>query len=68
MRHTAATYSYAVTQDAVRVSAMLGNSPDVLHRHYRGLATKADGERFFRLRPAADTAEKIVAMKAVAND
>jgi integrase len=68
MRHTAATYSYAVTQDAVRVSAMLGNSPDVLHRHYRGLATKADGERFFRLRPAADAAEKIVAMKAVAND
>jgi integrase len=63
MRHTAATYSYAMTQDAVRVSAMLGNSPDVLHRHYRGLATKADAERFWALRPVADAAEKIVDMK-----
>jgi len=52
LRHTAATYTYALSQDAIRVSAMLGNSPDVLHRHYRGLATKADAERFFALRPA----------------
>lgn len=51
LRHTCATYSYALTQDAVRVSAMLGNSPDVLHRHYRGLTTKSDAERFFALRP-----------------
>ena len=64
LRHTAATYTYALTQDAVRVSAMLGNSPDVLHRHYRGLATKANAERFFALRPAGAVAEKIVAMKA----
>jgi site-specific recombinase XerD len=65
MRHTAATYAYALTQDAIRVAAMLGHSPDVLHRHYRGLATKADAERFFALRPAAAVAEKIVPMKAV---
>jgi integrase len=64
LRHTAATYAYAATQDAVRVSAMLGNSPDVLHRHYRGLATKAEAERFWALRPATDAAEKIVPMAA----
>ena len=62
MRHTAATYSYALTQDAVRVAAMLGHSPDVLHRHYRGLATKAEAERFFALRPGAAGAEKIVSI------
>jgi site-specific recombinase XerD len=62
LRHTAATYLYALTQDAVRVSAMLGNSPDVLHRHYRGLTTKAEAERFFALRPAADAEHKIVAI------
>jgi integrase len=67
MRHTAATYTYALTQDAVRVAAMLGHSPDVLHRHYRGLATKADAQRFFALRPAADAAGKIVAMKQAVN-
>ncbi len=66
LRHTAATYTYALSQDAVRVSAMLGNSPDVLHRHYRGLATKADAEKFFSLRPAGAVAEKIVAMKQAA--
>jgi site-specific recombinase XerD len=64
LRHTAATYTYAFSQDAVRVAAMLGHSVDVLHRNYRGLATKADAERFFALRPAADAAEKIVAMRA----
>jgi len=65
LRHTAATYMYALTQDAVRVAAMLGHSPDVLHRHYRGLASKGDAERFFALRPCA--AGKILPMKAVAN-
>ena len=60
MRHTCATYSYALTQDAVRVSAMLGNSPDVLHRHYRGLATKAEAERFFALRPQGEITEKVI--------
>ena len=64
LRHTAASYAYALSQDAVRVSAMLGNSPDVLHRHYRGLATKADAERFFALRPTNAGAEKIVAFAA----
>ena len=67
LRHTAATYTYALTQDAVRVSAMLGNSPDVLHRHYRGLATKVDAEKFFKLLPAGAVAEKIVAMPKAAN-
>jgi hypothetical protein len=56
---------YALTQDAVRVAAMLGHSPDVLHRHYRGLASKGDAERFFALRPCA--AGKILPMKAAAN-
>ncbi len=64
LRHSAATYAFAQSQDAVRVAAMLGHSVDVLHKNYRGLATKADAERFFALRPAADAAEKIVSMKA----
>jgi integrase len=65
LRHTAATYMYALSQDAVRVAAMLGHSPDVLHRHYRGLASKGDAERFLALRPCA--AGKILPMKVAAN-
>ena len=67
LRHTAASYAYALSQDAIRVSAMLGNSPDVLHRHYRGLATKADAERFFALRPADAGADKIIPMRQASN-
>ena len=68
MRHTAASCWCAHSGDYPKTAAMLGHSLDVLHRHYRGLVTPADAERFFALRPDADGAEKIVAMKAVAND
>jgi integrase len=64
LRHSCASYSLALTGDAVRVAYQLGNSADMVHRHYKALVTKADAERFFALRPAADAAGKIVAMKA----
>lgn len=52
-RHTFATYALAFTQDAGRVAHWLGHegNPTMLHRHYRGLATKAEAERFFALKP-----------------
>jgi integrase len=64
MRHTYATYSLAAFNDIGRLSLQMGNSPQVIHSAYKGLVSKADAERFFALRPAADAAEKIVAMKA----
>ncbi len=64
LRHSCASYSLALTGDAVRVAYHLGNSADMIHRHYKALVSKADGERFFALRPAADAAEKIMALKA----
>jgi integrase len=67
LRHSCASYSLALTGDAVRVAYQLGNSADMIHRHYKALVTKTAAERFFALRPAADAAGKIVAMKAVAN-
>jgi integrase len=64
LRHSCASYSLALTGDAVRVAYQLGNSADMIHRHYKALVTKADAERFWNLRPAADVAGKIVTMKA----
>ena len=59
------TSLWAVT---VRTAFLMGHSnPRIVHDHYKALVTKADAERFFALRPAVDAAEKIVAMKAVAN-
>ncbi len=66
LRHSCASYSLALTGDAVRVAYQLGNSADMIHRHYKALVTQADAERFFALRPSADVAAKIVSIQAVA--
>jgi integrase len=54
-RHTFATYAVAFTSDASKVSLWLGHmgSPALLHRHYRGLTTRTEGEKFFGLAPKA---------------
>ena len=53
MRHTFATYHIAMWQDANKTAYALGHTSgvDVLYQHYRGLATKAEAERFWGLRP-----------------
>lgn len=53
LRHTFATYAVALTNEPGRVSLWLGHngSTTMLHRHYRGLASKAEAEKFFALRP-----------------
>jgi integrase len=67
LRHSCASYSLALTGDAVRVAYQLGNSADMIHRHYKALVTAADAKRFWELRPATDAAGKIVAMKIAVN-
>jgi integrase len=53
LRHTFATYAVALLNEPGRVSLWLGHNgnPTMLYRHYRGLASKADAEKFFALRP-----------------
>lgn len=53
LRHTFATYGVALLGDAGKVANWLGHEGDTgtIHRHYRGLATKAQAEAFFALRP-----------------
>lgn len=52
-RHTFASYALALTNNAGAVSMWLGHegSTGVIHRHYRGVTTRAEAERFFSLRP-----------------
>jgi len=51
MRHSFASYMFAILNDAGRVAGMCGNSPKVIHRHYKQLCTQADAERFFEIKP-----------------
>jgi len=52
-RHSFASYAVALLGDAGQVALWLGHEGDqrLLHRHYRGLVSRADAERFFGLRP-----------------
>ena len=52
-RHSFASYSFALCADAGRVAGYCGNSPGVIHRHYKQLCTPADAHKFFNLKPAA---------------
>lgn len=53
LRHSYASYRFALTNDAGRVAGELGNSAAVVHRHYRELVKPADAERWFSIRPEA---------------
>jgi integrase len=50
-RHSFASYSFALTNDAGRIAGYLGNSPAMIHRHYRQLCTPADAQKFFSINP-----------------
>jgi integrase len=63
-RHSFVTYRTALTGDIPRTAMEAGNSPGVVHRHYRALATKADAAAFFSVRPYP--AANVVPMPAVA--
>ncbi len=53
MRHSFATYHVAKFSDAGKTSLLLGHESgqSLLHRHYRGLATKAEATKYFNIKP-----------------
>ena len=52
LRHSYASYHYALHQNEARLQAQMGHeSPAMLHRHYRALRTRSEAERFWALRP-----------------
>lgn len=64
-RHSCASYMFALTNDAGRIAGFLGNSAAVIHRHYRQLATPADAQKFFSIKPS--TAVNVLPATAIAN-
>ena len=67
LRHSFATYHLALHSDPVKTAFQCGNSPVVIHNHYKGLAGKNEVAKFWELRPAADADNKIVPMPKQAN-
>jgi integrase len=59
LRHSFGTYHFAMFDNEGLTSRQMGNSPDVLHTHYKGLVTKAQAESFWNLRPITKKAKII---------
>ena len=51
LRHAFCTYHYALHANENLTSQQAGNSPAMIHQHYKGLATKAEGEKWFAVMP-----------------
>lgn len=51
LRHTFASYHYAMHQNDALLQAQMGSSSAMLHRHYRALKTKREARKFWALRP-----------------
>lgn len=53
LRHSYASFQFAITGDAGRVAGELGNSVAVVHRHYRELVKPPEAAQWFAIRPQA---------------
>jgi len=52
LRHSFCTYHYAAHGSESLTAQQAGNTPAMVHQHYKGLATKAEARRWFNVRPA----------------
>lgn len=62
MRHSFGSYHYALHGNSIETARLLGHksNDEVLFSHYRRLAKKSDGERYFAIRPEGN-ASRVVA-------
>ena len=60
-RHAFVTFHYALHANEILTAAQAGNSPAMVHQHYKGLATKADAEKWFAVFPPKP-AENVIPM------
>jgi integrase len=60
LRHSFISHRVAMTQDVAKVALEAGNSPAMIFRHYRELATEAEAAEWFGIVPAASEAGNVV--------
>jgi integrase len=51
LRHAFCTFHFAKHSNENLTAAQAGNSPAMIHAHYKGLATKAEAEKWFSVAP-----------------
>ena len=63
LRHSFISAHFAAHSDENLTAAQAGNSPAMVHKHYKGLLTKKEGEAWFAVAPAQ--AENVIPMATV---
>jgi integrase len=61
LRHSFGSYHLAHFKDAAALALQMGNSPDVIFRHYRELVRPKDAARYWQIKPSASAGQKVVA-------
>lgn len=51
MRHTAISMHYKAHGHEGKTASWAGNSPDVIHKHYKGLVNNGDADEFWNINP-----------------
>jgi integrase len=59
LRHGFCSFHFALHSNENLTAAQAGNSPAMIHAHYKGLATKAEGEKWFAVQPGGQAANVI---------
>jgi integrase len=63
LRHSFGSYHLAHFNDAAALALQMGNSPDVIFRHYRELVKPKDAKAYWQIQPRASVVRKIVAFR-----
>jgi integrase len=59
LRHSFCTYHFALDGNENLTAQQAGNSPAMIHGHYKGLATKKEAKAWFAIKPAKTAANVI---------
>ncbi len=60
LRHSFGSYHLARFNDVAALALQMGNSPDIIFRHYRELVKPKNAARYWELKPAAFSSTKVV--------
>jgi integrase len=66
LRHAFCSFHFALHANENLTAQQAGNSPQQIHSHYKGFATKADAEAWFAVAPAPVAANVVSISQAVA--
>jgi integrase len=66
LRHAFCTYHFAANANENQTAQQAGNSPAQIHAHYKGLATKAEAKKWFKVGPPK-SAKNVIRLRVAKN-